>query len=151
VGVTPEQLHELLMHCIGFARTMLESAGDFYPFGAALSPAGQISAVGTHTGEERPAPQELYRLLAEGFAAGARKGDYVATALAANVDIPAEYGAALPEGLRVHLESAGYSRFVYIPYRVKKGGVFRTRRTAEFAESFAVEVPPQAFRTGPGA
>jgi hypothetical protein len=146
MSATPDQLHELLMHCIGFARTMLEAAGEFYPFGAALSPSGQIAAVGAHTGEERPAPQELYKLLAEGFAAGARNGEYAATALAANVDIPAEYAPPSPDGLRVHLESAGYSRFVYVPYRVKKSGVFRTRRAAEFAEPFAVEVPPQAFR-----
>lgn len=34
MGVSAQQLHELLTYCIDFARTMLEDSGEFYPFGA---------------------------------------------------------------------------------------------------------------------
>ena len=83
---TPEQLHEMLTYCMGFARTMLEEAGDFYPFGATLSPQGVVAAVGAHSGEERPAHAEIYKLLSEALLNGAASGEHECVALAANVN-----------------------------------------------------------------
>lgn len=145
MSASPEQLHEMLMHCINFARTMLADAGDFYPFGATLSPLGTVSAVGGYDGEERPKPQEIYQLLGSAFTSGAREGTYLGVALAANVNIPAQYDSAAPDGLRVHLESDGYSRFIYVPYRIKKEGLFKKRMVVEFSDPFAVEITPTFF------
>lgn len=104
---TPEQLHEMLTYCMGFARTMLEEAGDFYPFGATLSPKGVVAAVGADSGEERPAPAEIYKLLGEALLNGAASGEHAGVALAANVNIPPEYSSQSQDGLRVHLETRG--------------------------------------------
>ena len=142
---SPEQLHEMLMYCINFARTMLADAGDFYPFGATLSHLGTVSAVGGYNGEEKPKPQEIYQLLGSAFAEGAREGTYLGVALAANVNIPTQYSPLTPNGLRVHLESQGYSRFMYVPYRLKKEGFFKKRTVVEFSEPFAVEIAPTFF------
>jgi len=137
---SPEQLHEMLMSCINFSRTMLEKAGDFYPFGATLSAAGQVGTTGAYNGEERPQPQEIYRMLAHAYAAGARSGEFLGVALAANVNIPAQFSPTLPDGVRVHLESSGFSRFVYIPYKIS---VSEKNRTVEMHEPFSVQIEPQ--------
>jgi hypothetical protein len=151
MSASPEQLHEMLMYCINFARTMLADAGDFYPFGATLSPLGTVSAVGGYDGEERPKPQEIYQLLGNAFISGAREGTYLGVALAANVNIPGQYAPPSPDGLRVHLESDGYSRFMYVPYRLKKEGFFKKRTVVEFSEPFAVEIAPTFFSGTTGA
>jgi hypothetical protein len=146
MSASPEQLHELLMYCIGFARTMLEETGTFYPFGAVLAADGKVGGVGGHTGAERPKPQDVYRLLSGGFVSGARSGQYLGTALAANVNIPQHYSPVFPDGLRVHLESAGYARFIYVPYRLgKKSLLSRKKRVVQLGEPFSVEVPPSVF------
>ena len=145
MNASPEQLHELLMYCINFARTMLEKAGDFYPFGATLTPHGSISAAGGHNGEDRPQPQEIYRLLAGAFSSGVRAGEFMGVALAANVNIPTQFSSPFQDGLRVHIEASGYSRFVYVPYKIKISGLFKKYRAIEFSEPFSVEVPPNFF------
>ncbi len=147
MSASPEQLHEMLKYCIDFARTMLQRAGDFYPFGATLSPDGRIAAVGGHNGEEHPVPTENYKILGQAFAAGARNGEYLGVALAANVNIPAQYSPRTPDGLRVHLESQGYARFSYVPYTLSKPGWLKRERTVEFGEPFAVEVGPSFYAT----
>ena len=128
-----------------FARTMLEDSGDFYPFGASITADGKLVAVGGNNGEERPNPQEIYKLLGGAFTSGAQNGELFAAALAANVDVPPQYSSPSPDALRVHLESDGYSRFIYVPYRLQKRGLFKNKRVAEFSEPFAVEVGPTFF------
>ena len=66
-------------------------------------------------------------------------------ALAANVNIPAQYSPTVPDGLRVQLESYGYARYVYLPYRLKKDGIFRRKNVLVFDEPFSVEIPANFF------
>ena len=143
--VSEQQLHELLMYCINFARTMLEGSGAFYPFGANVTADGKLGAVGAHDGEEHPEPQQLYRILVEAFTSGARNGELLAAALAANVSIPARFSSPVPDALRVHLESSGYSRFVYVPYRLSRQGFLGKKTVVEFSEPFSVEIHPTFF------
>jgi hypothetical protein len=145
MGASPEQLHEMLQYCMDFARTMLERAGEFHPFGATVSVEGRVAAVGGYNGEEHPAAAEIYKLLGEAFASGAARGEYLGVALAANVNIPPQYSPPAPDGLRVHLESSGYARFIYVPYTLSKPGLFKKRRAVEFGEPFAVEIAPTFY------
>ena len=124
---------------------MLEEAGEFYPFGASLSQNGQISEVGGYNGEEHPQSEQIYNLLTVAFSSGARSGQLLGAALAANVNIPAQFSPASPDGIRVHIESLGYSRFVYFPYKLKISGIFKKTRLVELGEPFAVEVLPTFF------
>lgn len=142
---TAEQLHSALVHCIDFAKLMLTKSGSFYPFGATLSIAGEVRAVGGWNGEEHPHSQEIYKLLADGLRTEAKKGVISGAALAVNVNIPAKYSPVWPDGLRVHLESPEYSRYIYVPYRVSKFGFFRNKREVEFAEPFSVETGHEMF------
>lgn len=139
-----EQLHKLLMYCIDFARTMLQDSGEFYPFGAHLSSDEKLCAIGGYNGEEHPNPKEIYQLLCDGFAKGIQDGTLLGIAVAANVNIPAQYSPAVPDGLRVHLESDGFSRHVYVPYRLTRQGATE-KPMLEFLEPFSVEIPPTFF------
>jgi hypothetical protein len=146
---TPEQLHDLLAYCLDFAKVMLDECGEFFPFGAVVGPDGKVKAVGGHNGNEHPEPQVVYRLLSNGFAEGARDGSIIAAALAANVNIPQEYPAAAPDGIRVLLETEGYSRFIYSPYRITKRGLFKKKYTIELFDPFPVQVSPTVFTPCP--
>jgi hypothetical protein len=149
MSATPEQLHEMLTYCIDFSRTMLEKAGEFYPFGATLNANGQVGAQGGWNGEEHPNPREIYKLLADAFASMATSGEITGAALAANVDVPVEYVAPTRDALRVHLEADGYSRFIYVPYKLQMRGVLRKKREVEFFEPIPVEISSTFFRDRP--
>jgi hypothetical protein len=149
MSATPEQLHEMLSYCTDFARTMLEKSGEFYPFGAVLDLKGNVAAEAGWNGDEHPNPQEIYRLLAGAFASQAATSQILGAALAANVNVPAEYGAPAPDALRVHLECRGYSRFIYVPYKIQVRGILRKRREAEFFAPIPVDVGPTFFSGKP--
>jgi len=124
---------------------MLEKAGEFHPFGGTLSQDGKVVAVGGYNGEEHPEAQEIYRLLADAFRSGARSGEFLGVALAANVNIPTQFSSALPDGIRVHIESSGHSRLVYLPYKIQVSGMFKKTRSVELGGPFSVEVPPNFY------
>ena len=140
MAARPEQLHAALMYCIDFAERMLEASGEFYPFGAALGQSGELKAIGGWNGEEHPKPIEIYKLLSDGFRQSAGAGEISGAALAVDVNIPNEYGARWPDGIRVRLESVNFSRYVYVPYQVES-----SRRKVELAEPFSVEVEHEFF------
>lgn len=142
---TPAQLQELLSYCTDFAKTMLNDAGDFYPFGAKLSLEGQVVAVGGHNGSERPLPQEIYQLLKGAFVSEAQNGSISGAALAANVNVPEQYASPSRDAIRVHLETPGFARFIYVPYEVAKAGLFKKKFSVTLHEPFAVEVSPGLF------
>ena len=104
-----------------------------------------VKAVGGYDGNERPKSQDIYRLLFESFVAGASDGSVAAAALAANVGIPADYSPPAPDGLRVHLESADFSRFIYVPYRLKRQGIFKKGRKVEFFDPIPVQIRSSIF------
>src|SRR5262249_37942427 len=130
-------------------KTMLEAAGGLYPFGAVIDSDGKFRAVGGYDGNEKPKPQDIYRLLADAFTSDARAGKMLAIALAAEVNIPSDYNPPSPDGLRVQLETAGYSRFIYLPYTLSTKGLFKKTTAASFGEPISVGVPPQIFASDP--
>ena len=146
MSASPEKLHELLTYCIDFGKTMLINSGEFYPFGATLGLDGKVAAAGGYNGEEHPASQDIYRLLGEAFTSSATEGSIAAAALAANVNIPSEYNPPAPDGIRVLLESNGFSRFIYIPYVIKKQGFFTKSNSVTLFEPIAVQVDPGMFK-----
>lgn len=146
MAATSEQLQSLLTYCVDFATTMLSDSGEFYPFGAALDPTGQVKAVGAHNGEEHPKPTELYGLLSEAFAREASSGQIIGAALAANVDVPTQFSSPFPDAVRVALEGADFSRLIYWPYQISRKGLFKKQVEVRFSKPFAVETAPQFFK-----
>ena len=145
MAASPEQLHAAFMYCVDFAKHMLKDSASFLPFGAKLTGSGEVQAVGGWNGEEHPAPSELYALLAAAFRNEAESGEITGSALAVDVNIPAEYNPVVPDGIRVHLEGAAYSRYIYVPYAIKAVGLLRRKREVVLSEPFSVEVPAEVF------
>ena len=148
---SPEKLHELLTYCIDFGKTMLTNSGEFHPFGATLGVDGKVAAAGGYNGQEHPAAQDIYRLLGEAFTSSASDGSIAAAALAANVNIPREYEPPAPDGIRVLLESNGFSRFIYIPYVIKRRGLFTKSNSVTLFDPIAVDVGAGIFKAAANA
>lgn len=132
-SIDPHKLEELLNYCLGFAKQMVEAHGAFHPFGAVLVPDGTVTAVGADLGEEYPKGAQVFLFLQKIMCAQFKNGEIVAAAIATDVNIPAQYQSPFPDGIRVLLECAGYSRFIYLPYRVSSG-------SATYGEFFPVDV-----------
>jgi hypothetical protein len=143
MDVTQARLNQLFTFSMDFAKDMLEENGDFYPFGATVSEEGKLAADPGHDGgDDQPDAPDVYRVIFERFST-ARPAEAVAAALVANVTIPDEFDAPAKDGVRVHLESEGYARFIYVPYEI----VSVDSREVRLHDPFAVEVSPSFFTT----
>jgi hypothetical protein len=145
MNLPPEKLHELLTYCTEFAETMLKDSGEFYPFGAVLDSELELRAVGADVGEEHPASAELYQLLGNSFIQNAKDKEISASAIACNVNIPQEYEPPVNDGVRVHLECDGFSRYIYVPFSIETKGLIRKTKKITFFEPISVNIDAQIF------
>ena len=76
-----EDYNALLNALMPFAEEMLKKHGEFYPFGAAVNTAGEVSAHAADIGEEMPESGEVIALLTKGFQAEVRAGKLRATGI----------------------------------------------------------------------
>ena len=76
-----EDYNSLLGALMPFAEEMLKKHGEFYPFGAQVSPAGEVSAHAADTGEEMPESEAVIALLVKAFQEAARSGTTRATGI----------------------------------------------------------------------
>lgn len=144
MDVTQARLNQLFTFSMDFAKDMLAENGDFFPFGALVSENGTVSAeAGQDGGSDTPDAHDVYRVIFERFA-GARPDGTIAAALVANVTIPDEFDAPARDGVRVHLESEGYARFIYVPYDIVAGDT----REVRMHDPFAVEISPSFYPAG---
>jgi hypothetical protein len=145
---TIESLAALLRFCEVFAKQMVANGGEFYPFGAFLNNQGGVEALAAHIGVEYPNSQELYQFLHGAISAMAAEKKLIAYAIAANVDIPARFESPFRDGIRVHIEAPGYSRFVYTPYRRLPYGAIRrffVFPVVEHGETIAADIEGMVF------
>jgi hypothetical protein len=85
----------------------------------------------------------------EALAGEAAAGRITAAALAVDVTVPEQFSPPWPDGVRVVLETAGYARIIYRPYRIITSGLLRRTKSVEYAEMFAVEGPHHIFPRSP--
>jgi len=121
---TREDANELMTHALGFAEQQLENYGEFFPFGIAMKPNGEIVLVAGHDGTERPPSQDVIDLLNAGFKNGAISGEYKATALTYNVRITLPNTGQPSDALNVALDHLNdYSALVFLPYSISDGQI----------------------------
>jgi len=120
-----EDLNNLLSSCIPFAQQMLAKHGTFFPFGATMSPKGEISLAAGYDDKPGIDAREVISLTLDGFRAGARSGNYQAVALCVDVRVDAPDGSGKTDAIRVTLEeNGGEALNVFMPYRKRMlGGV----------------------------
>ena len=151
--MNPSHLSAMLNGCWDFAKLMLSKGGEFYPFGETCDSTGKRTMQGADPGDPHPSSKAVYELLEQAFMAAASQGEIAGFALAADVTIPEQYETPYRDGIRVHIESPGFARYVYLPYRVSKNGMagrlLGQPYEVAYGESFAVEVEARFF--GPGS
>jgi hypothetical protein len=107
----------LLTHSVHMAGDRLQKFNTFFPFGAAMTPAGQLEQVDAYDGEERPPIREMLDTIAGAFVAGLRSSRYRATALCMNVRCPSENESSEIDALRVHMvHRCGHDVHFFVPY-----------------------------------
>ena len=115
-----ESVVQLLQHCESFARQMLATSGEFYPFGAFVNLEGKVEAMGAHLGSEHSNSQELFRFLREALAQMEKEEKLLAYVIASNADIPKAYSPPFTDDIRVHVVAPEVChRYVYTPYRLR--------------------------------
>jgi hypothetical protein len=144
-SIDRQKLDELRTYCVDFAKQMLESFGEFHPFGATINSAGIMVTHGAWNGEERPPGQELAKILIAAFKKEFSSKVIIAAAYAANVNIPAKFQAPYPDGIRIVAEFDGYPNacVIFLPYQIKDEGAdsHPAKKSVEYANFLTVETP----------
>jgi hypothetical protein len=113
-----EECQSIVDAFLPLARKLLTEQGEFFPYGAAMKPDGEIVLVAAHDGRERPPSKDLIALLKGSFADSARTGEYKATAIFYDVRV----GEDRKDAVAVALDHRdGYSVIAYFPYEVADG------------------------------
>jgi len=124
------EVEELMNDGIMFGEQLLEKYGEFFPFGRAMKPNGEIVSVAGYDGDEQPLSQDVIDLLKDGYRQAAKNGDYKATALFYDARVIPPNSENKTDAIAVALDHKGnYSVVVYFPYKLADSNV-------EFGEIF---------------
>ena len=123
---SPQQDCEALMNmAFSFAERLLSAHREFFPFGAAMSPAGKIMAVGGQAASEHADAADVVAVLENGLREGAARGQYKATALVVDVQVVPPGKSSKQDGVAVRLDHrGGYSVVMVFPYSFSDSGKF---------------------------
>jgi hypothetical protein len=129
----------LMNSVLPFAERMLKQHGEFFPFGGAMRPNGEIVSVGGKSDQERPPSAEVIKLLRDSFASSARKGEFKATAIVYDVRVILPDTGAKSDAIAVALDHRdNYSVVVMFPYTIQSGDV-------HFGNTFAQKGDDKVF------
>jgi len=118
-----EECEVLMSSALPFAHQMLVQHREFFPYGEAMAPNGQIIAIAGDTGEEHPASQAVIDVFEKGLQEGARNGKYKATALVVDMRVIPPGKDVKQDAIAVRLDHRdGYSVVVLFPYAIGVGG-----------------------------
>jgi hypothetical protein len=116
-------LNSLFGAMLPFAQEMLAKHGEFYPFGAAMNPAGELSLTTADTGQERPGSRELVEFLAGAFRAQAAKNELRAAGICLDVRTIVPGETEKTDAICARLRhSDGESIDVFLPYKKDEAG-----------------------------
>jgi hypothetical protein len=128
-----DEMDDLLDHLVTFARQMLDKHGEFYPFGATISSAGELHAAAGASDYEHPDSVAVLGVLEAGFREQALRGggDIRASALCADVVVGPQDGEPT-DAIQVaieHIEAEPV--IVRLPYKKRR------RRGVDYGELLA--------------
>ena len=118
-----EECQRLLDVLLPFAAQVLSEHGEFFPFGATMSAAGEIEGAAGWTGEEAPPTEEIIAALEQGFRAGAKEGRFRATGLAFDAEVSPPGQSESCDAIACKIDHRDdYSIIVYFPYTRSESG-----------------------------
>jgi hypothetical protein len=132
----------LMSAVLPFAEQLLREHGEFFPYGGALKPDGELASVAGYDGREQPPSDDIIRLIKKGFVEGAKSGTYVATALVYDVRVTIPSSGQKSDAIAVSLNHRdGYSVVVFFPYQLVKGNLQYGEAIAQQGERDVFGVP----------
>src|SRR5207248_595351 len=132
---------EIMMNFgLPLVQEMLKRQGEFLPFGAAMRPNGEIVCLGAYDGRDYPSLTGSFvdsiRSLKAAFVAGARRQEYMATALFYEVTFTAASDGEHLDAVAVSLNHrGGYSVVVVLPFQVENGTIVYDSPRAQAGEA----------------
>jgi len=132
-------LDDLLNALLPFAQQTLAKHGEFFPFGASVTPTGEIFATGAYEGNEHPPSQQLIDLLTQAFRQEASAGKIRAAAICCGVRAIPPGQTEKTDAIRISAEHQnGEAVDVYLPYKkgwfgkISYGAMFGAARERAF-------------------
>jgi hypothetical protein len=131
---------EALMNAVlPFAAKMLAEHSEFFPYGAAMKPNGEIVSIAGYDGREQPPSQQIIDLLYSNLRRDASNEVYKTTAVVYDVRLTLPGRTATTDAIAVALEHRDdYSVVVMFPYSLTGG-------TVSIGEPFAEKGPHRIF------
>ena len=106
-----QETQELMNAVLPMAEKMLTGQGYFYPYGGAMTPAGDIIDIVSHIETDKPSASDMIAVLQDKLVGSAVNKDFKATAL-------------VYDSIAINLDhELGYSVVVFVPYTVEEGKV----------------------------
>ncbi|MEM8497647.1 MAG: hypothetical protein AAF542_06460 [Pseudomonadota bacterium] len=140
MGQAQADAQQLMNVALSDAERYLTKYGEFFPFGAAMSPDGEISRVAAYDGDDQPLSSDLISMLKEAFVGAAKSGEYKATALAYDALVSSPGTGIKSDTVVINIDhSSGYSIVVFMPYSLTDGKL-------ETGELFAENGANETFR-----
>ena len=127
------EVEQLMNDAVGvaFADSMLRQHGEFFPYGVAMKPDGEIVSVAIDTDTDQPASEEVIDVLEKSMKESAELGEYKAAGIFYDVRVTLPSTGEPSDAIAASLFHAeGYSVTVFFPYRIESEGV-------EYGELFA--------------
>ena len=117
-------VEQIMNAMLPFAEQMLEKYGEFFPYGAAMTQAGEIVSIEGYNGHEQPPSQDIINLLKDSFRASAKAKKYKATGIFFDVRIAPPGSKEKTDAIAIALDHKdNYSVIVYFPYKLELGKV----------------------------
>lgn len=121
-SVAKDESETLMNAVLPMAEKFLEQHGEFFPFGAAMKPSGEIVYVAGYDDRERPPSADIIKLLESVFAKAAVAKQYKATALVYDVKVTPPSSNKKSDAIAVALDHVDkYSVVVFFPYELVNG------------------------------
>ncbi|MBT7442366.1 MAG: hypothetical protein HN790_00150 [Methylococcales bacterium] len=119
-----QETQELMNAVLPMAEKMLTGQGYFYPYGGAMTPAGDIIDIVSHIETDKPSASDMIAVLQDKLVGSAVNKDFKATALVYDSMIAASNNSEKSDAIAINLDhELGYSVVVFVPYTVEEGKV----------------------------
>ena len=133
-----EDYNALLESLMPFAEQMLKKHGEFFPFGAAVRPSGEVAAHEADLGQEQPPSEQVVNLLVQAFQNESREGKVRAVGICFDGRITQDDKPV--DAVILNLEHvSGHASKIAVPYT--KGFFGKLR----FGEMIVARGEPQVF------
>lgn len=117
-----EKLREVILEQ---ARFLQSRAGEFYPFGAFLTPDGRVVPLGVQLDNDHPQPQEVIKVLERVVVEKLKNNEATVAGIGTDVFYKDTEGNTRKSAIQIRLlQSNGESWDYYVPY-VIEGGEFK--------------------------